>query len=112
MVSKRYIPFGNDLSVESALIQSAQMLEHASRWAVENRDAGMMTNVAAGWMELSVRLSGYVEEQTEREEMELSSQPGYQMGFQPNLKDEDDEDDSDEEFEPSEVDYPEPDEDI
>lgn len=112
MVVKKYVPFGTDLNAEVALIQSAQMLEHAGKWAVDNKDASMMTNVAAGWMELSSRLSGYSEEQEEREELELSSHPAYQIGFGPNARDEDvDEGDDEDEFEPDEVIYPEPNED-
>lgn len=107
MVKKKYTPFGDELSPEVAFVQAANLLDHAGAWAVENCDAALMSNTAAGWMELAQRLGGHFEGS---DEMELESEPKYQMGFSPNPKDEHGEDED--EYEPDEVPLIEPDEDV
>jgi hypothetical protein len=54
MVAKvKYTPIGDSISPEATIIQAALALDVLARWALKEKSAKQMNNVAKGWIEMS-----------------------------------------------------------
>ena len=63
-----YTPIGQYLNSETALVQSALMLDEAAHHALQLRDVESMSMVARGWMELGALLGQTTAEEGEEED--------------------------------------------
>lgn len=53
---KHYGPLGEYLNPETALVQSAMLLDEAAFHAIESKDTEAMAGISRGWMELGAAL--------------------------------------------------------
>ena len=80
----RYESMGEFLNPETALAQSAMLLDEAAFRAIELQDTEAMAGVSRGWMELGAvlhNISIASEEEEEEDEHDVSSETRI-MGFQ------------------------------
>lgn len=69
MAQAKYSPFGDSLDPSVAIIQAANALDVAAKFAVESRDSDSLIRIAREWVEMSSRLA-YDEDGPEDEEDE------------------------------------------
>ncbi len=69
MATAKYTPFGDTLNPAVAIIQAANALDVAARFAVETKDSRALTEIARSWVEISGRL-GYDDEEEGDDESE------------------------------------------
>lgn len=57
MATAKYTPFGNTLNPAIAIIQAANALDVAAKFAVECRDSDTLVRIAREWVEMSGHLA-------------------------------------------------------
>ena len=80
MATAKYTPFGDTLNPAIAIIQAANALDVAAKFAIETRDSRALTDIARSWVEISGRL-GYDddEEDDDTEEEERRHPIGFSV---------------------------------
>jgi len=78
MATAKYTPFGDKLNPAIAIIQAANALDVAAKFAMETRDSRALTDIARSWVEISGRL-GYDDE--EEDDTPEETEDGRPFGF-------------------------------
>lgn len=79
MAQAKYTPFGDRLNPAIAIIQAANALDVAAKFAVESKDTDTLVRVAREWVEISGRL-GYDDEE-EDDAPDEEREEGRPFGF-------------------------------
>jgi hypothetical protein len=64
MATAKYTPFGDTLNPAVAIIQAANALDVAAKFAIESRDSESLIRIAREWSEMSGRL-GYDDDESD-----------------------------------------------
>ncbi|AIW02576.1 hypothetical protein AXJ18_gp198 [Streptomyces phage Jay2Jay] len=94
MATAKYTPFGDRLDPSIAIVQAANALDVAAKFAVETKDSRALIDVARSWVELSGRL-GYDDEE-EDDEPENEERRSFGFSVTSDIGEEDAEDDGSE----------------
>lgn len=81
----RYSPIGDEVSVEGAILQAAQALDYAGKFAFDSRDTGTLLKVSESWKEVADFIVAFSEHEAKLEEKE--KKVDVPLGFQPTPKD-------------------------
>lgn len=77
-----YIPLGDELSFEAALVQASQAFDLAAMIATEARDAARLLDVGATWVKMADYLGATNEAVEEKEEKKkLDEKSDFPTGF-------------------------------
>ncbi|ASR77337.1 hypothetical protein FDI36_gp185 [Streptomyces phage NootNoot] len=95
MAQAKYTPFGDRLNPSVAIVQAANALDIAAKFAVESKDTDTLVRVAREWVEISGRL---VYDDEEEDDIPQEKEEGRPFGFSvtSDIGEEDAEDDSSE----------------
>lgn len=76
-----YSPLKDTLCIESALAQSAHVLDLAAKVAVESRDVEGLMKVAQGWAELTKGLHSDSKEKEDKPGTKKKNDDDFRVGF-------------------------------
>lgn len=79
MATAKYAPFGDKLNPGVAIIQAANALDVAAKFAVESRDSETLVRIAREWVEMSSHLA--FEEETEEDDEPGNEEGNRSFGF-------------------------------
>ncbi|QRI46066.1 hypothetical protein SEA_WATERMOORE_73 [Streptomyces phage Watermoore] len=75
MAQAKYTPFGDRLNPSVAILQAANALDVAAKFAVESKDTDTLVRVAREWVEISGRLVYDDEEEDDASEVREEGRP-------------------------------------
>ncbi|ASR76505.1 hypothetical protein SEA_TRIBUTE_71 [Streptomyces phage Tribute] len=75
MAQAKYTPFGDRLNPSVAILQAANALDVAAKFAVESKDTDTLVRVAREWVEISGRLVYDDEEEDDAPEVREEGRP-------------------------------------
>lgn len=79
MATAKYTPFGDRLNPAVAIIQAANALDVAAKFAVECRDSETLVRIAREWVDMSGHLA--YDDEEEDDEPGTNSPEGRSFGF-------------------------------